>query len=283
MHGYARTLAVANGHLIVSVRPRPGENALLLKVTGATPAALLELATVAKRVFDISADPVPIAAVLAMDPILRPLVEERPALRIPGEWSPFECAVRAILGERVTVTTGRAWIGRLVKRIGTPIATGVEGLTHLFPSPLAILERVNEDLSLPKSRLATLRSLAQAVHEGNVDFTAHTDEVMRALTAVPGVGHWAAQYLALRALGEPDAFPADDLVLRRTISGDERHSASQDVEARAETWRPWRGYAVMHLWEAAVPAKNARSRDRSPRAPAGIDRALLRAHAAKSV
>jgi AraC family transcriptional regulator, regulatory protein of adaptative response / DNA-3-methyladenine glycosylase II len=269
-HGYARTLAVANGHVIVSVRPRPGETALSLRVTGATPATLFELATVAKRVFDISADPVPIAEVLALDPILRPLLETRPALRVPGEWNPFECAVRAVLAERVTVATSRAWVEGLVNRIGTPIVSGVEGLTHLFPSPLAILERGKDELALPKSRVATLISLAQAVHERRIDFTAPSDEVMRALASVPGIGRWGAQYVALRALGEPDAFPAGDPVLRRMIVGDERRSASRDVEARAEAWRPWRAYAVIHLWEAAGPTKNARVSDRRPRAPSSL-------------
>ena len=250
-HGYARTLAMANGHVIMSVRPQPGENALSLKVTGAIPTALLELATVAKRVFDTCADPVPIADVLAMDPILRSLVEKRPGLRVPGVWSPFECAVRAVLGEQVTVATGRAWVERLVKRIGTPIATGAEGLTHLFPSPLEIRERLKDDLALPRSRVATLQALAQAVHERRIDFTAQSDDVVRALTTVPGIGAWVAQYVALRALGEPDAFPPGDPVLRRMMVGDEGRSASGDIEARAQAWRPWRGYAVIHLWEAA--------------------------------
>ena len=207
-HGYARTLAVANGHVIMNVRPQPGENALSLTVTGAIPTALLELATVAKRVFDTCADPVPIADVLAMDPILRPLLEKRPGLRVPGAWNPFECAVGAVLGEQVSLATGRARVERLVTRIGTPIATGAEGLTHLFPSPLEIRERLKDDLALPRSRVATLQALAQAVHERRIDFTAQSDDVVRALTTVPGIGAWVAQYVALRALGEPDAFPA---------------------------------------------------------------------------
>lgn len=247
---YTRTLRAANSHVIVSVRPQPDENALSLKVIGATPAALLELATVAKRVFDTCADPAPIAAVLATDPILRPLLQARPALRVPGVWSPFECAVRAVLEERVTVGTARARMGRLIQRIGTPIDVGIAGLTHLFPSPLEILERANEELALPRSRLTTLLSLAQAVHEGRIDFTAQSDEVVRALTAVPGIGAWVAQYVALRAFGEPDAFPAGDPVLCRMVAGNDGRSASGDLDVRARAWQPWRGYAVIHLWEA---------------------------------
>jgi AraC family transcriptional regulator, regulatory protein of adaptative response / DNA-3-methyladenine glycosylase II len=279
---YTRTLRAANGHVIVSVRSQPDVNALSLKVTGATPAALLELATVAKRVFDTGADPAPIAAVLATDPILRPLLEARPALRVPGVWNPFECAVRAVVGERVTVATARARITRLVQRIGTPITTGVEGLTHLFPSPLEILERAKDDLTLPGSRLATLRLLARAVHEGRVDFTAQSDEVVRALTAVPGIGASVAQYVALRAFGEPDAFPARDPVLCRALAGDDGRSASGDLDERAQAWRPWRGYAVIHLWEADA-TKNARSRGRAVRARLVADRTSSSAHVLESV
>jgi len=279
---YTRTLRTAKGHVIVSVRPQPDENALFLKVTGATPAALLELATVAKRVFDTAADPAPIAEVLATDAILRPLLEKRPALRVPGVWSPFECAVRAVLAERVTVATARAWSGHLVQRIGSPIATGVEGLTHLFPSPLDILERAKDGLTLPGSRVATLRALAQAVHEGRVDFTAQSDEVVRALTAVPGIGDWVAQYVALRAFGEPDAFPAGDPVLCRMVAGDDGHFANGNLDDRAQAWRPWRGYAVIHLWEAD-PTKNARSRGDAVRATLVADRKSSSAHALESV
>jgi AraC family transcriptional regulator of adaptative response / DNA-3-methyladenine glycosylase II len=271
---YTRTLRAAKGHVIVSVRPKPDENALCLKVTGATPAALLELATVTKRVFDTGADPAPIAAVLATDPILRPLLEARPALRVPGVWSPFECAVRALLSERVTVATAGARIGRLVQRIGTPIATGVAGLTHLFPSPLEVLERAKDDLALPGSRLRTLRSLAQAVHERRVDFTAQVDDVVRALLAVPGIGDWVAQYVALRAFGEPDAFPARDPVLCRKVAG--------DLDDRAQAWRPWRGYAVVHLWEADS-AKGARSRGQAARVRSFADPTSSSAYALESV
>jgi AraC family transcriptional regulator of adaptative response / DNA-3-methyladenine glycosylase II len=249
-HEYARTVATTDGHVIVSVRPQPGENALVLKATDATPAALLELATVAKRVFDTGADPAPIAEVLSMDPILRPLLAKRPALRVPGVWNPFECAVRAVLGER------GAWIERLVSRTGRRIDTGMEGLTHLFPSPVEVLHGTADGLAIPKSRLDTLRALALAVHEGRIDFAAQSEEVMRALKAVPGVGDWAAQYVALRAFGEPDAFPA--------------RSANSELNARARTWRPWRGYAAMHLWEAeqgalVIPHSNRRREKSLPR------------------
>jgi AraC family transcriptional regulator of adaptative response / DNA-3-methyladenine glycosylase II len=122
----------------------------------------------------------------------------------------------------------------LVKIAGAPVSTGVKELTHVFPTSRAILECAADDLALPKSRIGTLRSLAEAVEEGRIDFSASSDEVVRALRAVPGVGDWAAQYVALRALGEPDAFPASGAV-------------RSDIEARAQTWRPWRGYAVIAL------------------------------------
>jgi AraC family transcriptional regulator, regulatory protein of adaptative response / DNA-3-methyladenine glycosylase II len=162
--GYVRSLALSNSHVVVSVRPLLDESGLSLRVSGAPSSALLELSTAARRVFDLNADPVSIAEVLAADPLLRPLLEERAGLRVPGVWDPFECAVRAVLGH-VAGGAGSNWIERLVKVSGRPISTGVAGLTHLFPTPRAILAAANDDLGFPESRLGALRSLARAVHE----------------------------------------------------------------------------------------------------------------------
>jgi AraC family transcriptional regulator, regulatory protein of adaptative response / DNA-3-methyladenine glycosylase II len=246
--GYARTLATGDGgYATVCVRPLAGEHALQLRVRGAAPAALFEISTAARRVFDLAADPARIAAALGGDRLLGPLVKHRRGLRIPGTWNPFECAVRAVLGQQVTVAAGCTLASRLVARFGRAIAGG-EGLTHLFPSPAVLAAASLDGLGMPASRAAAVKALAQAVATGAVDFSAPAETVIDALQAVRGIGPWTAQYVALRGLGEPDAFPEGDLVLRAAAGGPSAPLSTRALEERAQAWRPWRGYAVMHLW-----------------------------------
>jgi AraC family transcriptional regulator of adaptative response / DNA-3-methyladenine glycosylase II len=250
--GYARTVVSAAGHALVCVGPLDGENALELRVGGAAPAELFPLASAARRMFDLAADPGRIAQALQRDPLLAPLVRRRPGLRIPGAWDPFECAVRAVLGQQVSVAAGRTLAARLVSRLGREVAGGSDGLTHLFPSPAALSAASLEGLGLTGARIGALKALARAVIDGRVDFAAPVDDVSAALVALPGFGAWTAQYVALRALGEPDAFPAADLVLRRVAAAGAPPLSARDLQARAEAWRPWRAYAVLHLWRAAA-------------------------------
>ena len=254
--GYARTVAVDGGHVVVCVRAREGEHALELRVRGAAPAALFPLSSAARRTFDLAADPARIALALQADALLAPLVARRPGLRIPGAWDPFECAVRAVLGQQVSVAAGRTLAARLVARAGREVPGGADGLTHLFPSPRALAAANLDGLGLPGARVRALQALAAAVRDGTLDLGGPADEVTAGLEALPGFGAWTAQYVALRALGEPDAFPAADLVLRRMAAADAAPLTTRALEARAEAWRPWRGYAVLHLWGAAgdVPA-----------------------------
>ena len=252
--GYARTVALKTGPAIVCVRPLESENALELRVRGAPPTALFQLSSAARRTFDLAADPAAIALAFKSDPLLSPLVVNRPGLRIPGAWDPFECAVRAVLGQQVSVAAGRTLAARLVVRAGQAIATGVEGLTHLFPSP-ARLEAANLDgLGITGARVRAIQSMARAVVEGRVNFTLPAADVASALALLPGFGDWTSQYVSLRALAEPDAFPSGDLVLRRIAGTGGLPLTARLLEARAEAWRPWRGYAVMHLWDLASQA-----------------------------
>jgi AraC family transcriptional regulator of adaptative response / DNA-3-methyladenine glycosylase II len=217
----------------------------------APPPALLPLTTRARRVFDLASDPATIGAALRGDLLLGPFVRRRPGLRIPGAWDPFECAVRAVLGQQVSLAAGRTLATRLVQRAGTRLARPMDGLTHLFPSPAALAAADLNGLGLVPTRARTVAALARAVAEGRLVLDGPADEVRAALVALPGVGEWTAEYVALRALGEPDAFPAADLVLRR-VAGEGRTLTARALAARAETWRPWRGYAAVHLWEAAA-------------------------------
>jgi AraC family transcriptional regulator of adaptative response / DNA-3-methyladenine glycosylase II len=159
--------------------------------------------------------------------------------------------VRAVLGQQVSVAAGRTFAARLVERVGITIRGGTNGLTHLFPDPATLVAAPLESIGITRSRAATLRALSRAVLERRIDFGAAPEEVVAALTAVPGIGAWTAQYVALRALGEPDAMPAGDLVLRRAAAAGQRPLSTRELEHRARAWRPWRGYAVMHLWLAA--------------------------------
>ena len=250
--GYARTVATPEGGwAIVQVRHVEGEHALELRVTCANATSLLQLSSVARRVFDLESDPATIGLALADDPILGPLLNRRPGLRIPGVWDPFECAVRAVVGQQVTLSAGLTLVGRLVERAGHPIATPVPELTHLFPTPAAVLAADLRGLGLTGGRIDALKGLAKALVDGKLDFSAAAEDVVGQLTSIRGIGAWTAHYVALRALGEPDAFPSADLVLRRVAAGTDKELSASAVEKLSEAWRPWRAYAAIHLWSAA--------------------------------
>ena len=259
--GYARTIRLARGYARLQVAPVKGEHALRLQVWRAEPGDLFEIATTARRVFDLTADPAAIADVLAADRVLRPLVMQGPGLRIPGVWDAFECAVRGVLGQRMSARSARRLAERIVRRFGDRIAAGTHGLTHLFPSPARLAEADLTTIGLAPTRSAAVRALARAVRDRRLNLSAPADELVKALSAVPGVSSWVAQYVALRALGEPDAFPSSDLQVRRLCAA--RRSPPRTVaaiEKRASAWRPWRGYATLYLWKRAAGAGTALDR-----------------------
>jgi AraC family transcriptional regulator of adaptative response / DNA-3-methyladenine glycosylase II len=251
-HSYTRTVSTGKGHAIVSVWPIDGEDALALCVRGAEPGSLMQVFSAARRVFDVAADPTAIGAAFRNDPLIAPLVKRRPGLRIPGVWSAFECAVRAILGQQISVAAARTLASRLVSRAGRAIPTNAAGLTRVFPTAQDLLSANLEGLGITGTRVATLKRLAHAVNSGEVNFGADSEEVYTAITALPGVGEWTAQYIGLRALGEPDAFPSSDLVLRRMASANGDALTLRALCEKAEAWRPWRAYAAMHLWCACA-------------------------------
>jgi AraC family transcriptional regulator of adaptative response / DNA-3-methyladenine glycosylase II len=159
--------------------------------------------------------------------------------------------VRAILGQQVSVAAGRTLAARILARFGRRVGTGEAGLSHLFPTPRVLAGASLEGLGLTGVRARSINALARAVASGALDFAAPADEVAARLAALPGCGPWTASYISLRALGEPDAFPAGDLVLRRQAAGPaEPPLTSRALAERAEAWRPWRGYATLHLWSA---------------------------------
>lgn len=191
------------------------------------------------------------ASVLGRSPLLAVLVERRPGLRVPGAWDPFETGVRTILGQQVSVAGANVLAGRLVAATGTPVA-GLGGITHVFPPPGRLAESDLADTGLTRARAGAIRAFAAAVAEDRIrlDGSVSLDELVASLTALPGIGPWSAHCLALR-LGEPDAFPAGDLGLRRA-AGAGVPLAAGELERQAEEWRPWRALAAVHLWAAGV-------------------------------
>jgi len=252
--GYARTLRTDDGFAIVKMKPLLYEDAFELRVSGAAPTSLFHISSAARRVFDTSADPALTTFALRTDPLIGPCVDQRPGLRIPGEWDPFECAVGAILRQEEQ-EPGQTLMIQVVERFGEKVSKHGSALTSLFPTPRAIADGDFAGLGLSRSTVNTLRKLAQAIVDGEIDFSASSECVIESLTKVPRIDRSMAEYVALRALGEPDAFPSNDPVLRIIASNTDRPLSAQQLEARSEAWRPWRGYAALHLWCAS------RSRD----------------------
>ena len=216
-----------------------------------------ELKSRVSRLFDLSADPRAIARVLSRDPLLAPLVARRPGLRVPGAWDPFEVAVRAVLGQQISVAGARTLAGRLVALCGRPLPKRLArpGLTHVFPSPGAVAEADVASVGLPRARAAALRAFARAVADGSFVLAAPKglEDFEERLTALPGFGPWTAHVVALRAFGEGDAFPEGDLGLVKAM---ERAGVKRSrIAARAERWRPYRAYATLHLWASLADGK----------------------------
>jgi AraC family transcriptional regulator of adaptative response / DNA-3-methyladenine glycosylase II len=198
-----------------------------------------------RRLLDLDADPVAVDDALAADPLLAPLVRRAPGRRVPGAVDGAELAVRAVLGQQVSVAGARTLAGRLTAALGEPLPEDLadEALTHAFPSARALASADPAELPLTRARAHALTTLCGAADDGSLalDPGADRDATRERLLTLPGIGPWTAEYVAMRALGDPDAFPATDLGVRKAI---ERlgHAADPD------RWRPWRAYAVQHLW-----------------------------------
>jgi AraC family transcriptional regulator, regulatory protein of adaptative response / DNA-3-methyladenine glycosylase II len=254
---YVRAIRTASGHAVIRVRPVPGADSLELRIRGAQPTDLLPVLTAARRVFDLAADPARIAVALGGDPLLRPLIQLRPGLRIPGVWEPFECCIRAIICKQISASAARAQLGRLVQCLGQPVEAAEDGITHLFPTPEAIANADLEALGIGGMRRCAMRGIARGVSDHSIDLTESSESVARTLSELPGVGRWIAGYISLLGLGEPDALPYGDPMLRQQTSSRGFPLSAQELAARATRWRPFRGYAVFHLWEARRETRHA--------------------------
>jgi AraC family transcriptional regulator of adaptative response / DNA-3-methyladenine glycosylase II len=248
---YARTVEI--GGSFGSIAVVPGGGCLAATIRFPDVRALLGIVARLRRVFDLDVDVAVIGEHLSCDKALAPLIAKRPGLRAPGGWDGFEMAVRAILGQQITVVAARKLAGRLVARTSPPLGpdiTGDERLNAAFPTPQRLAALDTADFGMPAARLKSLHALAVAAIANLhlLDPVGTHDEAVARLLALPGFGPWTAQYWALRALRDGDAFPAADVALLRALCDGGQRPTPKMLLSRAESWRPWRAYAAQHLW-----------------------------------
>ncbi|MFI2345929.1 AlkA N-terminal domain-containing protein [Streptomyces sp. NPDC019443] len=245
---YRRTLRLPYGHGIVALTPHPDHIACRLSLTD--PRDLTIAISRCRWMLDLDADPVAVDDQLRTDPLLAPLVDKAPGRRVPRTVDAAEFAVRAVLGQQVSTAAARTHAARLVTAHGRAIDDPEGGLTHLFPSSAALAALDPETLALPRSRRTTLTTLVGALAEGSLQLGLDSDwEKARAqLIALPGFGPWTVEVIAMRALGDPDAFLPGDLGMRRAAADLGLPSTPAALTERAAAWRPWRAYAVQYLW-----------------------------------
>jgi AraC family transcriptional regulator of adaptative response / DNA-3-methyladenine glycosylase II len=260
---YERVLGPLDASTRIRVEADPQRHELRLQIAAADPRAIPDIVRRVRRIFDLDADLRAVHATLGAEPLLARAIARRPGLRVPGGWDGFEVAVRAVLGQQVSVAGAATLAARLVERHGAYRPGQPSGLDRAFPAPQDLLHASLEAIGLPRSRAATIRALAAAVVDGRLQFRAgqRLSEFVERATALPGIGAWTAHYIALRALGQPDAFPAGDLVLQRMLGADGARLSERATDARAQAWRPWRAYAVLHLWHLAGDPPEENSHD----------------------
>jgi AraC family transcriptional regulator, regulatory protein of adaptative response / DNA-3-methyladenine glycosylase II len=253
---FRRTLRLPHGQGVATLRPLPDHVACQLALTD-----LRDLATAVsrcRRLLDLDADPVAAGDVLAADPVLAPLVAKAPGRRVPRTVDAAEFALRAVLGQQVSTAAARTHAARLAAACGEPVTDPAGGLTRLFPEPAALASVDPELLALPRSRRDTFTGLAAALAAGDIDLGAGSDwqRARERLAALPGVGPWTTETIAMRGLGDPDAFAATDLGVRAAARELGLAGTPAALAARAAAWRPWRAYAVQYLWATGEHAIN---------------------------
>jgi AraC family transcriptional regulator of adaptative response / DNA-3-methyladenine glycosylase II len=224
-----------------------------LRVARAEPGELAGLVGAARRVLDLDADPTTVDTRLATDDALRPLVAARPGVRVPGAFDGFATTVLAILAQGVTLASARTLAGRIARAHGRPIDVGDPAIVRWFPEPIALATADLAMVGLTGRRATTIRAGAAAVAEGRLDLGPLTDPMstIATLRTIPGIGPWTIGYVALRVLRDADAFPPNDAAVRAAFRRLGLPSDPRSIAARAKAWRPWRGYALVHLWSVA--------------------------------
>ncbi len=252
---YSRTIEIDGDTGILTVRNEPAHSRLVVTILGD---ASRHAPTIRRRVrdmFDLESDQHEILAVLGTDPLVGQLRRDYPGIRIPGGWSAFELLVRTIVGQQVSVSAATTIMGRIIERTGRPVNDPECGRTcHLFPTPESVATADLAKIGMPGRRVAALQNIAAHIATNSIPFPdndASNDEIVSGMLKLPGIGPWTVSYFALRALRDVDAWPGTDLILRRML---EKHPLAAQCSAKTitESWRPYRGYAAMHLWHASV-------------------------------
>ncbi len=236
---YRRTIAIDGVRGALEVRHDAAERQLLVNIELPRYASLMQVVERVRHIFDLAADPFQIASQLSRDRMLKPLLAAKPGLRVPGIWDGFEAAVRAILGERLAHETPTAALARLARTFGRPVPTSFPELTHVFPTPEDLAQADLRSAHIREAPASMIRALARAAAKGDLTFETamNLQDAIARVRAVPGISRPMADYIAMRAFGEPDAFPVSRAKVPRT----------------SECWRPWRAYAAMYLWDAGPP------------------------------
>ena len=270
--GYHRTISIRGFTGSISVAPMAGAGALTVDIDISDRALVPAIVENVARMFDVDLDPAHVTGILSGDRLLTRACAAHAGIRLPGAWDPFELAVRAILGQQISVRAATTIAGRVAARWGEPVEN-VTGLDRLFPGPAALADAKLEEAGIVSARARTIRQFAQQVTAGKIAFA--SPAALAPLHEIAGIGPWTMQYIAMRALNDADAFPSGDLVLRR-MAGD---CTARVLDTRSESWRPWRAYAVMLLWQSAndqtATSRNAtapKARLRKKKTDAKVDR-----------
>ena len=252
---YRRALALPHGHGVATVHaPETAERWLRASFVLEDWRDLTAAVKRVRRTFDLDCDPDAVAEVLGRDPLLAPVVSRRPGLRVPGCADPAELALRAVLGQQVSVAGARTLAGRLAATYGEPLAHPLGTVVRAFPAPADLAGLAPPRLPLPAPRARALVRLAGALASGEIDLGPATerDEASARLASLPGVGPWTVAYIRMRAMGDPDAFLAGDLGLRRALQRAGLDASEREVTGLSLRWRPYRAYALMHLWSGQL-------------------------------
>ncbi len=249
---YRRTVEVGGVRGWLSVTPLPGADALTAELSPSLLPVVPQVTARLRSLFDLDAQPDVIAERLRLDPALAPAVAKRPGLRLPGSFDEFEMLVRTVLGQQISVKGATTLAGRVAAAFGDSVVTPIAGLDRVTPTAARLAEVSTDELKalgIVTARANAIRTVAVAVRDGVVKLgpTGDPEGVIAELVKLPGIGPWTAHYVAMRALAWPDGFPHGDLVVKRMLG----NAKPRDLLARAEVWRPWRGYATMHLWFAS--------------------------------
>lgn len=256
---YRRTISIGGKHGVISIRPQEGSPYLTLTLSSVDTGALFEIVQRCREIFDLDAPIGEIATTLKRDESLKALIKKSPGIRVPGAWDGFELTIRAILGQQISVKAATTLAGRIADQYGDkldlPCETVGPDLHRIFPGPERMMRARLNSIGLVKSRAETIRRVANAVVRGdlNFDVAQEPEEFCASLTSIKGVGDWTAEYIAMRVLKNPDAFPSTDLGLLKglnAIEGRDGQATSAELIRRAEAWRPWRAYAALLIWSS---------------------------------